>query len=370
LRAENRGLRDSQAAVIEVLKTISASPGDAQSVFDLIACQAAKLCNVPVAAVARLQDGLLHLATQSGFAPAFAGTYATQFPRPVGADTVIGRAVLSGRPEQSEDVDSFPGYSVAREKGAWSALAVPLLRDNEPLGAIAVGRPINGPWSASQIALLQTFAEQAVIAIGGAETYRELAARTATLAQRNSAFGEQIQHQSATIDVLKVMSSSPGDTQPVFDLIVRRAQSLSNGMSVGLFEYDGTLMHIRAAFGGDEAAGARYAAMFPMAPTRLSLAGRAVLDRRVVHVRNMDAEPGLFQALRDLGAKATISIPLLRDDAAIGAISLNSLESQGLSDSQIELLRTFAEQAVIAITSAETYRELQARTAGAGTAEQ
>jgi two-component system, NtrC family, sensor kinase len=189
-----------------------------------------------------------------------------------------------------------------------------------------------------------------------------LATRTAELATRSSEYGEQIEHQSATIDVLKAMSASPGDTQPVFDLIVHRAHELCNGTSVGLFEYDGKLLWHRAVSGGDEATNQRLVAMFPMAPTRQLLSARAILDRQIVHVRDMDAEPGLFQAVHDAGTKSLLALPLLRDGAAIGSIALNAMDPGGFSDSQIELLKTFAEQAVIAITSAETYRTLQTRT--------
>ena len=119
-------------------------------------------------------------------------------------------------------MDAEPGCS--RRCETWAAkppYALPLLRDGAPIGAIALNRPAPGGFSDSQIELLKTFAEQAVIAIGSAETYRELQERTAALAQRNSEFGERIEQQSATIDVLKAMSASPDDTQPVFDLIAR-----------------------------------------------------------------------------------------------------------------------------------------------------
>jgi GAF domain-containing protein len=132
---------------------MSASPGDAQPVFDLIARRAAKLCDVPVAAVARLEDGLLHLVTQSGFAPNYTETYARQFPRPVGHDSTMGRAILSRRVEQIEDISADPAYAISSEPGPWSVLAVPLLRNGEALGVIGVARRITGAFSANQIAL-------------------------------------------------------------------------------------------------------------------------------------------------------------------------------------------------------------------------
>ena len=204
--------------------------------------------------------------------------------------------------------------------------------------------------------------ELAELRRANAELLRQRDAALTALAQRNTEYGERIEYQAATIDVLKAMSASPGDPQPVFDLIVRRAQELCNGLSAGMFEFDGELVHHRAAYGGNSVASERYAGMFPMSPNRGSIGGRAILDKRVVHILDTDSEPELFQAMRNLGGRTFLSVPMLRDGVSIGAISLNSMEPGGFSDSQIALLQTFAEQAVIAITSAETYRALQKRT--------
>jgi PAS domain S-box-containing protein len=195
-------------------------------------------------------------------------------------------------------------------------------------------------------------------------------AREATLAealaQRNSEFGERIEHQAATIDVLKVMSASPGDPQPVFDLICRQAWTLLGGPNAVLFEYDGELVHLRAESGtssvADATTFAAYKRGFPMVPVRGSLTCRAILDGKIIHIHDLTAEPGISQAVLDLGHRSQVSIPLMRDGTAIGAISTGSMQVDGISDGQIELLKTFAEQAVIAITSAEIYRALQTRT--------
>ena len=124
-----------------------------------------------------------------------------------------------------------------------------MLRNGEAIGSISLSGGKTGGFTDSQVELLRTFAEQAVIAIGSAETYRELQARTAALAERNIAFSEQVEHQSATIDVLKAMSASPGDAQPVFDLIVHRAAEVCNAPNAVLFRYDGELLHWQATSG-------------------------------------------------------------------------------------------------------------------------
>jgi len=197
-----------------------------------------------------------------------------------------------------------------------------------------------------------------------ADLQRQLDACRAELAARNSEFGERIEHQSATIDVLKAMRPPPGDPQPVFDLIVRRARDLCNTTTATLHGFDGELVHLRSRAGTDDAPDAleAYKRLFPMVPTRGSITCRAILDRQIIHVRDLAGEPGVLAAVRNLGHKSQISVPLLRDGAAIGAVAMPSAEIGGFSDSQVALLQTFAEQAVIAITSAETYRELRERT--------
>ena len=148
-------------------------------------------------------------------------------------------------------------------------------------------------------------------------------------------------------------------------MICRRAQAVLGVHGVGLFEYDGTLVHHRTSGGQyiDPVAYAAYRTGWPRVPGRDSLACRAILDGTIIHIRDMDAEPGVSETVRGLGNKTQISVPLMRDGHAIGALTTGSLKVDDISDTQIELLKTFAEQAVIAISSAETFRALQDRTA-------
>jgi two-component system, NtrC family, sensor kinase len=196
---------------------------------------------------------------------------------------------------------------------------------------------------------------------------QELAARDAALALHKTEFNERIEYQAATVDVLATMSASPGDAQPVLDLIVRHATELCNVPSATLFEYDGELVHIRSDYRSETilapSALAVYVQLFPMRPTRGSISCRAILDRQIIHIRDLRLDPELASFARELGHRSQVSVPLIRDDLAIGVITVGAQAAGGFSDSQIELLQTFAEQAVIAITSAETYRALQTRTA-------
>src|SRR5271169_193504 len=191
-----------------------------------------------------------------------------------------------------------------------------------------------------------------------AELQRQLNECRAELAARNSEYGERIEHQSATIDVLKAMSASPGDPQPVFDLIVERARDLCDAYGVTVLEFDGGLLHYRAANGVSDDAETQeaFAAMYPRPPTRDMPQGRAILDRQTIRIDDLEADQGLNPFYRGITAKSTVVVPLMRGEVAIGTVGIGSRERGGFSASQIELLQTFAEQAVIAMTSAETYR--------------
>ena len=359
---------EHQAATVEVLKAMSASPGDAQPVFELIVRHSAMLCNAPAAGLFEYDGELVHVRAHHDIelerGSALLEASRLQFPMPPTRGSINCRAILDRQIIHIRDVQAEPDLlETIRDFGHRSQVSVPLMRGKTAIGAISLAAWAPGGFTDSQIELLKTFAEQAVIAISSAETYRELQARTQALAQRNSEYGERIEQQSATIDVLKAMSSSPDDTRPVFELIVRRAAELCNCKGAGIFEYDGELMQIGWIHGLDDVAGGRdYMSAFPMQPTRGSIVGRTILDQRVIHTRDIQEDPELMPIARQLGIRSVLSIPLLRDGTVVGVFNVNRLEPDGFTDSQIALVQTFAEQAVIAITSAETYRELQSRT--------
>jgi two-component system, NtrC family, sensor kinase len=188
----------------------------------------------------------------------------------------------------------------------------------------------------------------------------EKAALVDALATRNSEYGERIEQQSATIDVLKVMSASPGDPQPVFDLIANRARAFceADAAMVALLE-DG-ILHLRTHIGATQAASAAYEAYFPCPVDDSTTLGRAVLTRTPVHNPNLLADPGYrMKAITSVNlVRSNAAVPILRGGVPIGAIGIAWLSVGEFPAAQLELLKTFAEQAVIAITSAETYRAL------------
>ena len=357
-----------QTATGDVLRVISRSTFDLQPVLDTLVETAARLCDADMGAIGRPVGNLWRMAANFGFPPEFEKYQRAREPYPLHPDspTVAGRAMREKAPVQIHDVAAVPGYPDAsiRLGKQRTSLGVPLLREGEVIGHIVLARQRVEPFTERQVALVSTFADQAVIAIENTHLLSELQERTAALAERNSEYGERIEHQSATIDVLKAMSTSPSDPQPVFDLIARHANRICNGNGVGLFEFDGSLVHLRAHLFGDadDVAVANYKALFPMVPTRESISCRAILDKQIIHVADYQADPEIHPSVRAMGYGAQLSIPVMRDGSAIGVISLGG-QLGGFTDSQIALLQTFAEQAAIAITSAGTFRALQNRTA-------
>ena len=212
------------------------------------------------------------------------------WPQAPNASNIHGRVVQSGAVIHVRDLTSDIAYGeqlreVMRRLGSRSLLGVPLLRERLAVGSIVLGRPEVGGFDDAEITLVQSFAEQAVIAIASARALGELRARTEELAQRNSQYGERIEQQSATIDVLKAMSASPGNAQPVFDLIVRRAHELCNAPASALLEFDGEYVHVRSVAGLEKVSQRsvidEYLRLFPMVPTRGSINCRAILDARL-----------------------------------------------------------------------------------------
>jgi GAF domain-containing protein len=235
---------------------------------------------------------------------------------------------------------------------------MPMLRGDAALGAVGVARTDPAPFSDRQIALLQTFTDQAVIAIENLRLFKELEARNAELT-------ESLAHQTATSEILRVISRSTTDVQPVFDGVVRSAVRLCRGLFGSVIRFDGELLHFAAQHNFSPEALAEHQQTFPRAPGPEHISGRVVLTRSVVHVPDVEQTPDLpvMQALRrGLGFRAIIGVPMLREGEPIGAIVVSREAPEPFSDTEIELLKTFADQSVIAIENARLLTDLQART--------
>ena len=241
LEARNRELTESleqQTATAEILRVISSSPTDLQPVMDVVAENAARVCGATDSIIFRLEGDVLRVVARHG---PLRGALRIGDSRPVTRDSVTGRAVMEQRTIHLEDLRALPETEFPATlalslqlgpMGTRTALATPLLREGVPVGAITIWRNEVRPFSTRQVALLETFAAQAVIAIENVRLFTELEAR-------NGELTEALQQQTATAEILRVISRSPTDVQPVFDVIIRSAARLCDGVYCTLFRFDG-----------------------------------------------------------------------------------------------------------------------------------
>ena len=257
------------------------------------------------------------------------------------------------------DVRSDPEYTfhAAQIDPIRTVLAVPMLKNDELVGVVVIYRLDVRPFSKKQIDLVTTFANQAAIAIENVRLFDEVQARTAEVT-------EALEYQTATSDVLNVISRSPSEVQAVFDSIVRTARRLCEAERASVLQLEDGKYHAVAIDGVRNPDFDQELAATPIAPDRSSITGRTVLEGRVIHVHDAEADPE-FTYLRDHGfefRRTMLGVPLLRDQRVLGVIVLDRPIVKPFTDKQIELIETFADQAVIAIENARLYQEVQART--------
>ena len=235
---ETRQALDQQTATAEVLRVISGSATDVQPVFEAITARAAKLCEAEFSAVARFEDGLLRLVAVTNLLPDEAKAFHSLFPRQPNRGFVMGRAFVEGRTVHVEDVLADPDYDPRTREvlqsltGYRTFLGVPILRDGQPIGVIGCARRAVRPFTTAQIELVTTFADQAVIAIENARLFDDLRQRTDDLQ-------ESLEYQTATSDVLKVISRSTADVQPVLDTVVETAARLCDADAASILIREG-----------------------------------------------------------------------------------------------------------------------------------
>jgi GAF domain-containing protein len=348
---------EQQTATSEILRVISQSPTDARPVFDMIAERSARLCESFDATIYRRDGDRLRLVGHYG--PISVGPIG-EFSLPI-IGTVAGRAILEGRPVQVADVqidaDEFPEASdFARREGFHTLLSVPLMREGMAIGAIALRRAETKLFTDRQVALLETFADQAVIAIENVRLFTELQTS-------NRELTTALATQTATSDILRVISSSPTEVQPVFDTIVANAVRLCGAQFGTLIRFDGHFLHLAAHHKLNPAALEFLTAAYPRPLDTHPLFARAIRERRVVQVADVEAEPDLpvtsVTAGRMLGYRAQIVVPIIGEGVPVGTLSLGRVEPGLFAERQIELLKTFADQAVIAIENVRLFTELQ-----------
>jgi signal transduction histidine kinase len=351
-------LRESlqqQTATADVLKVISRSAFNLQIVFDALVDSAAQLCEAEMAGIARPKGGAYTWVTSYGFTPEFSN-YAMKLGLSPGRGSAVGRALLEGTTAHIPDVLADPEYAFAEAQklgGYRTVLAVPLLREGNPIGVIFLSRRAVRPFTTKQIELVTTFADQAVIAIENVRLFEEVQARTRELS-------EALEHQTATSEVLNVISRSPTNAQPVFDAIVESAARLCEALFSVVWLYDGDRLNHVASNNFTPEVIKRILQTYPKRPDRSLVAGRAVLDGRMAHIPDTLADPEYSRELALAGNwRSVLSAPMLRDGKPMGAISVGKAEPVPFSERQIQLLSTFADQAVIAIRNVRLFDEIQ-----------
>src|SRR5712692_9211254 len=282
---------------------------------------------------------------------------------PLADDPMYAQVVRDRMPHFTSDTETDPRVGsrrreLARARGYRSALNVPMLCGGDVIGAIAVTRREPGPFTDDQIGLLQTFSDQAVIAIENVRLFKELEARNRDLT-------EALEQQTATSEILGVISASPTDVQPVFDTIVNRAGRLCNAESAVLYRFEGEVADFAAHYNLDTEALQAYRHSFPRPLVETDHLQR-VMDGSVLNIADIDNDPHTSnwsrEEFRSRGARSTLIVPMLRKGRAIGAISATHRDLAAFSDKRVLLLKTFADQAVIAIENVRLFKELQART--------
>src|SRR5262245_3443261 len=363
LRQRTSDLSESlqqQTATADVLKVISRSTFDLQTVLNTLTESAARLCDADMAAITRQKGDAYYYVTSYGFPPALFDQYLKDIPHTPGRGSVVGRTLMEGRSIHLPDVLADLEYThvdVQQRAGFRTALAVPLLREGTPIGVIALARRTVRPFTDKQIELVTTFADQAVIAIENVRLFDEVQARTRELT-------ESLDQQTATGDILRVISTSPTDVQPVFDAIAESAMRLCDGQFSFVLRFSDDLLHFAAAHGLTPKGMASFQRALPRPANGDTAAGRSIKHRVVIPIAEVsaDADYGPTDVRQEVGYRSLVSVPMLRDGNPIGAISVGRAYVGRFPEDQVALLRTFADQAVIAIDNVRLFNELQART--------
>jgi GAF domain-containing protein/CheY-like chemotaxis protein len=357
-------LRESlqqQTATADVLKVISRSTFDLQAVLDTLVESAARLCEADSASIHRPQDEAYPCIASHGYSREFQ-QYLRDHPIVRGRGSVVGRAMSDGKVVHVPDVlaDSEHALVEQRKVGGYrTVLAVPLMRQGSAIGIIRLTRNKVQPFTDKQIELVETFADQAVIAIENVRLFDEARARTRELS-------ESLEQQTATAEILGVISNSLSDTQPVFDAIVESGLKLFPGATVIVALADGEKVDAAAVAAPDPAGVEAVRRRCPFPLTREYMHSTAILDGRVVDIPDVENPPAeLAVGARNFAAtgyRAVTIMPMLRGDGAIGALSVARHTPGLLSDKQRAVLKTFADQAVIAIENTRLLKELRQRT--------
>jgi len=335
-----------------VLKVISRSTFDLEPVLETLIENATRLCGAEQGAIHRPDGDINRVAVSYGLSPEHKEFLERNPIIPPGRKSVSGRVVSERRTIHIHDVLADPDYqwTEAQKAGGFrTVLGVPMLREGIPIGVMIIFKTEVSPFTDKQIELVTTFADQAVIAIENVRLFNEIK--------------EALEQQTATSEILSVIASSPTDIQPVLDAVAENAARLCEANDAVILRVDGDVLRRVAHYGPilDPVL-----SLPPGSSSRGSASGRAVVDRRTIHIHDLAAEsedefPEGRILQRRSGLRTILATPLLREGVAIGTIVIRRTEVRPFTDSQIKLLETFADQAVIAIENVRLFQELQTR---------
>ena len=367
-------LLEQQTATSDVLQVISSSPGDLQPVFETMLQNAVRICDAKFGNILSWDGDALHLVATHNIPPAFAELRRRSPFRP-GPENPIGRMVATKAVVHVTDLAAEQRYVERRDPAMIAAVelggirtfvAVPMLKENELIGALIVYRQEVRPFTDKQIALVTNFAAQAVIAIENARLLNELRQRTDDLSKRTTDLTEALEQQTATSEVLQVISSSPGDLQPVFEAMLEKAARICDATFGNIYRWDGELLHLLAAHNTPPA----LAEFRSRSAFRPSLTRAMVETKTATHVVDLAVDPSYVEqrtpstvaAVELGGVRSFLSVPMVKENELIGSFSLYRQEVRPFTEKQIALVTNFAAQAVIAIENARLLNELRQRT--------
>ena len=367
-------LRESlqqQTATADVLKVISGSPGELQPVFDAMLANATRICEASLGTMALYENGGFRHVALHGVPAGYAELREREpvvIPHPAQG---LGRLAKTKQIVHITDITAEPAQArgrLADLAGARTLLIVPMLKEQELVGSMGIYRQEVRPFTDKHIALVQNFADQAVIAIENTRLLNELRRRTDELSQRTDDLSEALEQQTATSEVLKVISSSPGELQPVFDAMLQNATRICEAKFGTLYLREGEGFRTVAAHNAPPAyIGARTRELIRPPPD--TALGRVAATKRVVHIADIktipsyvERNPFIVTPVELGGYRTVLAVPMLKNNELIGVITINRQEVRPFTDKQIELLTNFAAQAVIAIENARLLNELRQRT--------